>query len=190
MSRMTLDRDVEELKRHGVPMRAIVTVVPAPMKIKLDTSGELFWPDDTGLPVWVLPVCAADSDIPDAIEAIDPLTAVRTGPVIDLLAFSPLAPRRWALRRGIATVLGAIEPQRCTPEPIAVHQDITNWLRAECRGIVLLTREPIVAARVLRQCAAIEAEDEAHAAELRRLLAVPPPKWPVIRVRAAHRNAP
>jgi hypothetical protein len=189
MRRTTLDRDVEALRRHGVPMRAIATVCPAPMNIVLDRSGQLYQPDEAGRPAWVFPICCANPDDSAAIEAADPLAVVATGPVIDLLAFSPLALRRWALRRGVATVLGAIEPQYANPDPVPIHRDVTDWLRAGCRGIVLLASEPHEAERVLRECSIIEAEDAPHAAELRRLLTPRPPARPAIRVRAVRRSA-
>ena len=77
--------------------------------------------------------------------------AVCCGPVVDLLAFNPAAPGCWALRRGNATVLGAID---------------TRWLRSDCRGLVLLTGDRHKAAAILRRISNIDAEDEAHAAEL------------------------
>jgi hypothetical protein len=189
MRQMTLEEHVAELMRYGIPIQAIATVCPAPMKIVLDKSGQLYQPVETGLLAWTFPVCCADPEDPDAIETPDPLMAVATGPVIDLLAFSPSAPGRWALRRGIATVVGAIEPQYLDPVPVPVHRDVTDWLRADCRGIVLLTSHRIEVVRLLHQCRAIEAEDAAHAAELRRILAGPPPKLPPIRVGAPRRSA-
>jgi hypothetical protein len=188
MSRTTRD-DARGLMRHGVPIRAITAVCPSPARIALDCTGERYWLDDAGESAWVFPVCSADPPGPEAIETSDPAWAISIGPVIDLLAFHPGASGRWALRLGNAVVLGTIEPQYFDPEPVAVHRDITDWLRAECRGIVLLTREPIEAARILRKCMAIEAEDEAHAAALRRLLKAPEPTWPAISVRAPCRAA-
>jgi hypothetical protein len=177
------------LIRYGVTVRAIETVCPAPTKISVDRSGEFYQPDEAGRPAWVFPVCCADPEKPDAIETPDPFTAVAAGAVLDLLAFSPVAPGQWALRRGIATVLGAIEPQYLDPVPVPVHRDVTDWLRADCRGIVLLTSHRIEVVRLLHQCRAIEAEDATHAAELRRILAGPPPKLPPIRVGAPRRSA-
>src|SRR5437879_3964408 len=48
---------------------------------------------------------------PMSPEASDPVQAVREGEILDLLAFSPSYPMRWALRTGNATWLGAIPPQ-------------------------------------------------------------------------------
>ena len=188
MRRMKLDHDVEALKRHSVPMRAIATVCPAPVTITVDRSGELYQPHEAGRAAWVFPVCCIDPENPDAIEAPDPLAVVASGAVIDLLAFSPLAPRRWALRRGVATVVGAIPPQFLDPDAVVVHDDVTDWLRAGCSGIVLLTRSQTEAARVLRQCQAIEVNNASHAADLLRLLQ-PVTKWPTVRVRTALRSA-
>ena len=182
MRPMTLERDVNELMRHDIPMRAIATVCPAPMSIVLDRSGQLYQPDDAGRPAWVLPVCVADPMVPDEIEAADPLAVVSAGFVVDLLAFSMAAPGRYALRCGVATVLGCIPPQYCDPDPVPIHRDVTRWLRSECRGLVLLTRDPIEIRRILGHCISIEAEDAEHAAELRRMLEMPQPVWPAVTI--------
>jgi hypothetical protein len=166
--------DARELMRYGVPLRAITTVCPTPTRVALD-GDDRYQPDPSGAPAWIIPVCAVDPGRPDAIEAVDPLGIVGLGPVIDLVAFHPAAPNRWALRYGLATVLGAIEPQYCDSEPVPVHRDITNWLRAECKGIVLLTRDPFEGRRILHQIEPIEAEDERHADELAALLVAPRP---------------
>jgi hypothetical protein len=182
MGRTTLD-DARALMQHGVPIRAITAVCPAPARITLDRAGERYWLEDAGKPAWIMPVCCADPADPEAIETSDPVAAISTGPVTDLIAFHPEAARRSALRHGNASVLGAIEPQFLDPGPVTVHRCVVDWLRAGCRGIVLLTRDPIEAARILRQCTAIEAEDEAHAAALRRLLKPPEPTWPTVTIR-------
>jgi uncharacterized membrane protein YhdT len=137
----------------------------------------------TGLRAWVLPVRVVDPEMPDAIETTNPVWAAMCSDVVDLVAFSPAAPYRFALRCGIATVLGWVEPQYLAPDTVPIHRDITDWFRAGCRGLVLLTRCSFEAARVLRQCLEIEAEDAAHAVQLRRILAESLPKWPQIRTR-------
>jgi hypothetical protein len=174
MRRMTLEGDVAELMRHGVPIQAIARVCPAPMKICLDRSGELYQPDEAGRPAWVFPVCCVDPRYPEMIEAADPLSAVAAGPVIDLVAFW-CGPRGWALRHGVGTVLGAVPPQDHNADPVRVYRDPIGWLTGSCRGIVLLTHEPFEAVRVLRQCRRIETEDATHAAEFRRLIPWSPP---------------
>jgi hypothetical protein len=174
MRRMTLDQDVSELKRHGATMRAIGTVCPAPAKIILDARGNLYQPHESGFPAWIFPVCCVDPRSPEMIEAADPLSAVASGPVIDLVAFW-CGPRGRALRHGVGTVLGAIPPQDHNADPVRVYRDPIGWLGGSCRGIVLLTDEPFEAQCVLRQCRWIEAEDATHAAELRRLIGWSPP---------------
>jgi hypothetical protein len=169
--RMSLD-DARKLMRHGVALRSITTVCPAPTRVALD-GNDLYRPDPLVQSAWVMPVCAVDPRRSDAIETVDPLGIVSLGPVIDLVAFHPAAPNRWALRLGLATVLGAIEPQCCSPDPVPVRRDITAWLRGECRGIVLLTRDATEARRVLSQIETIEAEDRQHVDELAALLAAP-----------------
>src|SRR5262249_31791823 len=117
---------------------------------------------------------------PEMIETTDPNEAISAGALIDLIAFSPAAPRRFALRCGAATVLGAIEPQYLDPAPVPVHRDVTRWMRSGCRGIVLLRGDEHEARRILGQIARIEAEDDPHAPELGRLLMPPPPQTIVV----------
>ena len=185
MCRMRL-ADALELVGLGVPMRAITLVCPAPVRVSLSTTedgGDLYSPDEGGRPAWVFPVHAVDPESPAAIETVDALAGICRGPVYDLVAFSPFAPNCWALRLGLASLLGAIAPQCFEPEPVPVHRDVAGWLRGGCSGIVLLTRDPHARARILRQIAHIEAEDDQHAAELRWLLALPAPVHSVVMVR-------
>jgi len=171
----------------GVPWKTITIACPAPARITI--GGDLYTPDpDGGRPACILPVCAVDPEIPELIEAGDHEYVVGYGPVVDLIAFAPTARHRWALRLGVATVLGVI-PVQYYAEPVPVHRDVWGWLRAECRGIVLLTRDPREAGRILRQITAIEAEDEQHAAALRRLLRQPPPVYTTVSVRSRRRAA-
>lgn len=154
--------DVRELIAT-FPTTAIGLVAPALEHIATDAQGGLYWPDPDGTAAWLLPVSVVHPWRPGEIEAGD---AVCCGPVVDLLAFNPAAPGCWALRRGNATVLGAIEPQHCKPEKVPIHRDVTRWLRSDCRGLLLLTGDRHEAAAILRRISNIDAEDEAHAAEL------------------------
>ena len=70
---------------------------------------------------------------------------------------------------------GAAERQYLAPAPVLVHPGVTEWLRRECRGIVLLTHNPVEAQRILPQCATIETEEEAPAIEQRGLLSASMP---------------
>jgi len=100
MRPMKVEKAIELIEQHHVPIKAIAAVCPVPAMIVLDKTGGFYEPHETGKPAWVLPVCAADLDFPDAIEAPDPLLAVSMGPIVDLLAFSPHAPGHAAqLRR-------------------------------------------------------------------------------------------
>jgi hypothetical protein len=177
--------DARSLMGHGISWRAITIAGPAPVQISLSLDGDLYWPDELGHPAWVLPVRVVDPWDPQETETGDWLDVVSHGPIVDLLAFSPLAPRCWALRRGIATVLGAIEPQYPGSEPVPVHRDVTDWLRNSCRGLVLLACDPHDAAAILRRIERLEAEDNAHVDDLRRLLALPVPVHSMVTVRQA-----
>jgi hypothetical protein len=182
---MTLG-DAHQLIAQGIPIQAITAVCPAPTTIRLvDQAGERYEPDPEGHPAYVFPATTVDPAWPELLEALNPRDVISCGPIVDLVACSPAAPRRWALRTGAAITLGAIEHQYWFPAPVPVHRDVVSWLRAGCKGIVLLTCDPYEASRVLRGVAVIEAEDEAHAAELRRLLYMPAPTTSTVVTRAA-----
>jgi hypothetical protein len=168
--------DLQALLAIGIPIATVRQVCPVPASIRLvDRGGERFEPDIDGAPAWVFPATCIDPRWPELLEALDPRRAVSGGEIIDLVAFSPAVPQRWALRTGDAITVGAIEHQYWFPKPTQIHRNVVSWLRAGCEGVVLLTSNPYEAARVLRGIAVIEAEDKDHAAELQRLLHMPTP---------------
>jgi hypothetical protein len=189
MRRMPLAAAEELHTRFGFSWRAIATAVPAPMMVTFADKGRLYEPAAAhGFPVWVSPVAVVDPERPEEIEATDPLDVVQTGPFVDLVAFHPGYRNRFARRTGLAPVLGCIPPQYCDPDPVPVRRDVTDWLRAECDGLVILTHEPHETGRLLRRIAAIEAEDPAHVAALRACVMLPPyppPSPPIFSVRRA-----
>jgi hypothetical protein len=168
--------DTLELIGLGVPIRAITLVCPAPMRIKLDTSGERYPPDPEGRPSSVLPVCAVEPDDLEIIETGDPEAAISAGSSVDILAFC------WALRLGRAAVLGAVAPHYLEPEATPVHRDVGGCLCSGCSGIALLARDPCVRARILRQISHLNAKDLKHAAELQALQALPLPVHSIVTV--------
>jgi hypothetical protein len=173
--RSTRTEDFAELVRAGVPPAGIA-LAPAQTRIRLCADG-LFEPDPDGLPAFVVPVRCESPLTP---EAGDPHWAVRDAYVLDLLAFHPQRPGRWALRTGAAEWAGAIEPQHCGPDPVPIWRTPLRWLQAGAVGIVLLGGDPASAYRVLGWCrGGVIAEDVAHAAELRGILSRP---WPIPRV--------
>jgi hypothetical protein len=60
--------------------------------------------------------------------------------LIDIVAFKPSNPARWYLRLGNAVVLGLHNARLAVfkEEPVLVHATPLDWLRAECRGVVVL----------------------------------------------------
>jgi hypothetical protein len=100
----------------------------------------------------------------------DPHEVISWGAIVDLVAFHPRHPARWALRVGAAEWLGCCEPQYLDPPPVRIWRLPLDWLRADCTGLVILSQEPVDAYRVLSGLHSITAEDAAHAGELRRVL--------------------
>ena len=165
-----------------IPWRTIRLVCPAPTRVRfMDKARSRFEPhEDGGFALWVMPVCVVDARYEEEIEAVDPLRCVRKGPVVDLVGFHPGCRERFALRTGNGVVLGAIEPQYLEPEPVPVWDDVTDWLRAGCRGIVLLTNDRHQRVRIPRRIESIEAQQPDR---VKAWLAPPTPR--VFAMRAA-----
>jgi hypothetical protein len=140
-------------------------------------EGDHFAPDDDGGVAFVTPV---RTHYPLSFETPIPGDALRLGDIVDLVFWHPRFPRAWAVRRGVAEVLGLVPPQYCEPEPVEVWRGPLNWFRASCRGLLLLSRNSADMYRVLSACSGgIIAEDEAHANELSEVLEHPWPHPPV-----------
>jgi hypothetical protein len=102
---------------------------------------------------------------------------VINGPLIDLVAWHPGMPHRWATRCGAAGWLGAWDPgisaQRTDPVPI--WRGPFAWLLGWMTGVVPLVTDRVALYRLLADMPVILAEDEAHARQLRRALERPYP---------------
>jgi hypothetical protein len=137
------------------------------------TASNRFDPHPDGRLAFVTPIRCHD---PRTLESPVPASAVRVGEIIDLVYWHPAAPRRWALRTGVADCLGLIPPQYCGPEPVAIHRGVVGWFRAGCDGLVILSCDPWRVYGILTQCVSgILAEDPRHAEELRAAIDHP---WP------------
>ena len=173
--RSTRLADLRPLIAAGVSWQAITDAVPAHARISVSTDNTFEFDEDGGN-AFVVPVRV---ETPLTPEASDPVEAIRHGWIVDLVAFHPDHPARWALRTGTAEWLGCVEPQYLEPEPVRVWRTPLRRLQAGCRGLVLLSREPESQYRMLSGLSAIGAEDQQHAAELRQQL---DRAWPMPRV--------
>ena len=166
--RCTTTDDLQPLRDAGVDGAGLAFGM-ALARISVSRTG-FYQPDPDGGPAFLIPVRVENVLTP---EAADPVDAVRHGEIVDLLAFSPAFPRRWALRTGAATWLGAVEPQYLNPSPTPIWRSPLHWLGSDCHGLVLLSRDKRDRYRTLTCLDAIVAEDEDHAAVLRKLLKQP-----------------
>ena len=107
----------------------------------------------------------------------NPVHNLHLGNLVDLVAWDPRTPREWAQRTGPADWLGCVPPQYLAPEPVRIWRSVLNWFRAECNGLVVLSRDPAVVYRLLMEFGGgILAEDRDHVAEPGRVLKGP---WPI-----------
>lgn len=173
----------DELARHRIStdLSAWYGLVGA---ARVRVTGGIYQPVPDGDPAYITPIRVYDALSPEALQP--DICALILGHLVDLVAWHPRHPSRWALRRDAATWLGCIEPQYLDPPPVHVRRSPLAWLQANCDGLVILNREPAAAYMLLTGLSAIVAEDTEHEAELRRLVQRP---WPLPRITAAHREA-
>lgn len=168
--RTTATADLAPLRAAGVGDTGLGLAAFAKVRLGRDRSLFEFDADEDVVPVCILPVRCGNPVCP---EVLDPAAEVLGGPIVDLVAFSPAFPHRWALRLGAASWLGCVEPQYMAPGPVPVWRSPLHWLGNNCAGIVLLSRDRRDMYRTLTYCDSILAEDEGHAEQLRHLLARP-----------------
>lgn len=175
------------LERYGIPSALVgasgwIGVSP----IAVHHRGDLYEPVEDGPRAFITPV----RGFPDgALESSDPDVALRYCDIVDLVAWHPMRPDRWALRRGSVVALGIVEPQMIQPPPVRVHRSPLAWLQSGGDGLALLTRQPNEMRGVLLQLRGIVAEDEAHRCELVALMSRPFPIPPVTVAASAARRA-
>jgi hypothetical protein len=166
-----LARDIDEFQLCGIE--------------SVRVSGDMYRPIARGRLAIITPVRVYDEYDVLSPESLKPEAVCRLGRIIDLVAWDYRYPDRWALRAGNAQWLGCIEPQYLDPDPVPIRRGVLDWFRANCTGLVLLTREPTQVYQTLSSCRGITAEDHTHAAELRSaLLWSAPPVW--VRSGAVH----
>jgi hypothetical protein len=180
--------DARLLARYGLNLPLLVDlgldayalmVGVAHMRIE---KGRRWIPDPTGYRGFVSPVRGRG----DRCDARDLLAdeIVIDGALLDLVAWHPEMPHRWATRTGAAEWLGAWNPGIAheRQEPVRVWRAPFAWLKGWLEGVVPLTTDRVALYQLLADMPAIAAEDEAHAArlslQLQRPYPVPPVYWP------------
>jgi len=131
--------------------------------------------DERGEWAFLTPVCHIDGDLWRLLvwdcgfesEAVWRVNAE----VVDIVAWHPATPGRWARRTGVADMLGDI----AAAEPLRVHQTPYGWLKADGVGICFLDHQRASVASALRLAEKIIADSPAHARELRDICARPYP---------------
>ncbi|MFG1284849.1 hypothetical protein [Xanthobacter autotrophicus] len=94
--------------------------------------------------------------------------------VVDLVAFDVTDPAVFATYEGRGTLLGADQIENPTSylggRPLQVHPHPLAWLKAGCRGVVVLD-ERRAGARLAAALGNLAGEDEEHARQLARMTA-------------------
>ena len=168
--------DIDELEALGVARREIeIFEMVGLARIQRVADSPLYEPaEDRGALAYISPVLSQHANSP---EAQRPEIYVRIGNIVDLVAWDPAEPRQWALRSGQAGWLGCVPPQYLDSEPVPVWRSVLAWFRGGCAGVVPLSRDAAETYTLLMGFhGGIIAEDQVHAAELRRILERP---WPL-----------
>jgi hypothetical protein len=177
---------IAELVGAGVPIYPIAIHQMIGAEVIRFTGDEYYCPDPDGKLAFITPIRV---QFPETPQSSRPWEYVRTGDPIDLLAWDP-SERDWALRAGAADCLGCTEiqdyPDLIEPGPTRLWRTPLHWFRDDCAGLVILSRDRGEIYRILAQLhGGIEAEDDAHARELRAVLKRP---WPAPSVRIARQG--
>ena len=168
-----------ELLDAGIPRPLFGQFLIGAALIRLSGDGALYEPDPEGAPAYLVPALVDDPATPEStVEQYEQL-----GALVDVVAWHPRHPERWALRCGVAEWLGHIEPQYLDPAPVNIWRGPLSWFRAGCSGLVILGREPVDTYRIVAGLGGgALAEDREHALTLRRILRRP---WPLPRIEVA-----
>jgi hypothetical protein len=172
----TTEEERAKLAKLGIPQHMLDMVGAA--RVDLFSGGKLYQPlEDIGDRVFIIGVRVGD---PISPEHPRPDEVAYCGILIDLLAWHPDVPERWATRLDLATWLGAIPPQYMQPPKVLVHRTPLAWLQSGGRGLCILTREPREAQSLLLSLrGGIIPENDGHGRKLKRLLERPFPIPPI-----------
>ena len=162
-----LDREL--LAHLKIPGVILLRGLVGTARIRLSSDETGYEPADSGPWAYITP-CRIDQ--PFSPETPAPEMTAQWGSLIDLVAWHPDRPDRWALRLGFADWLGSCEPQHLGGKCL-VRRSPLSWLRGRCHGVVPLGAKAEDRARVLRFLGPLYAEDLEHAQELRRLMEQP-----------------
>jgi hypothetical protein len=164
------------LRALGIPDVTVARGFVGVARILPDKRGT-YQPIADGCVAFVTPVRIGVD--PSSPEDRDFALVPQYGELIDLVAWSPRDPRRWATRCDYGTWLGAIPPQYVQPEAVPMRRSPLSWLRADGTGLCVLARERIEGYRLLSLCGQLRAEDRQHQRELHDILARPFPVPPI-----------
>ncbi len=123
--------DRQLLEQQGVAREAVHRAGGLAVA-RIGTTGRLWMPEPTGTPSFIQPVW--DGPAPSIYCGVE-------NPVlIDMIAWRPDDPPCWWYRTGDSHALGADHLDLAHVEgwPISLHRTPLDWLRAGCRGAVLL----------------------------------------------------
>ncbi len=119
------------LEQHGVNREAVHRAGGLAVA-RIGTTGRLWMPEPTGTPAFVQPVWNG--------PAPSVYCGVENPVLIDMIAWRPDDPSRWWYRTGDGDALGINNLDLAHVEgwPITFEPTPLDWLRAGCRGAVLL----------------------------------------------------
>ena len=155
----------------GVPASLII-LFPLVGAVRIATTSDTYQPAEDGELAFVTPVRVDPDDAPiDRLYHPSPDAITRGGEIVDMVAWNPVHPDRWALRIGAATSLGHADS--CSERPAPVRRSPLSWLQGGALGIVPLTRDHLDVQIILLSLYSIQAEDAAHGREIRAILRRP-----------------
>jgi hypothetical protein len=157
-----------------VIIHQMVGVLP----IRLDKTRWLWEPDpESSQLAYITPLRIGR---PDTALSPEPWGMPRCGDLVDLIAWHPANPHRFALRTAACPWLGCVP--WAEPFPALIRATPLSWLQADCDGLVLLTRKPAQLRTILGDFEyGIQTETDQLAAKLNELIREPLDKVPLIK---------
>ncbi len=127
--------DALELEAAGFPRGVIMHMIGI-ARVRL--SRGCYEPDEDGKWAFISPI----------MSAIRPYTV--GAEIADLICWDTGSPNAWALRYGLAEWMGCAEYNEPFPTPI--RRSPADWLRNDCTGLALLTKDRVRRYWILSHC--------------------------------------
>jgi hypothetical protein len=172
-------RQDERLRRIGIRLTPLDRLMGMVMSAPIAVTDRTFRLSPSAAHALITPIRIDDaSPTSECNESTS--SPVHYGQLVDLIAWHPDRPGKWALYTGHALALGWCTPRGWddASDPVRVHSTVAGWFRSGCDGLFICATDPADRQRVILSVGAIRADNRDHeralAAEATRQTIRPP----------------